>query len=150
MAAHTSFDYQDARERAAQSSIQPKRPPHAAESARAGRDLIAAMAGGNDSLHTAIMSAIICHHSANLRAGHGPFTPANGAKAAFSDAMRAVALFEDQGLRASKARVVWEGFAAAESLSDDIIDVRRTADVLLYLFLVRILRLADQGSQEHV
>ncbi len=148
MAAHTDFNSQDVRERKAQGEIRPPRPHHAAESARAGRDLIAAVSEGNDSLHTAIMSAIICHHSAHLRTDHGTFTPAEGAKAAFYEAMRAVGLFEDQALRASGARVAWAGFKQEEGLSEDVISVGRNADVLLYLFLVRILRLADQGSQE--
>ena len=148
MAAHTDFNSQDVRERKAQGEIRPPRPHHAAESARAGRDLIAAVSEGNDSLHTAIMSAIICHHSAHLRTDHGTFTPAEGAKAAFYEAMRAVGLFEDQALRASGARVAWAGFKQEEGLSEDVISVGRNADVLLYLFLVRILRMADQGSQE--
>lgn len=150
MAAHTDFDSADARERKAQGEIRPPRPPHAAESARAGCKLIAAVAEGNDSLHAALMSAIICHHSAHLRGDHGSFTPAAGAKAAFHDAMRAVGLYDDQALRASGARVAWAGFKAAEDLSEDLINIGRSADVLLYLFLVRILRLCDQGSQEHV
>ncbi|MEN9935146.1 MAG: hypothetical protein RLZZ387_1725, partial [Chloroflexota bacterium] len=41
------------------------------------------------------------------------------------------------------------GFSAAEGLSGDIVQVSRDAELLLYLFLVRVLRLADQGSQEH-
>ncbi|MEN9934317.1 MAG: hypothetical protein RLZZ387_896, partial [Chloroflexota bacterium] len=102
MAAHTDFDAQDSREVAAQREVRPPRPRHAAESARAGRDLITAVAAGDEALRTALMSAIICHHSAHLRSDHGSFTPAPGAKAAFYDAMRAVGLFEDERLRASK------------------------------------------------
>lgn len=147
MAAHTAYDAQDARERKAQHEIRPPRPNHAAESARAGRALIEAVTAGNDSLYAAIMSAIICHHSAHLRTDHGPFNPAPGAKPAFYDALRVVGLFEDAALRASGARVDWQGFAKEEGLSDDVIQTSRSADVLLYLFLVRILRLCDQGSQ---
>jgi len=149
-AAHTDFDALDAREVRAQREIRPLRPKHAAESARAGRELITAIAAENESLRCALMSAIICHHSSNQRTDHGSFTPAQGAKAAFYDAMRQVDLFEDRDLRASGARVAWAGFPAAEGLSDDTIRFSRKADVLLYLFLVRILRLCDQGSQEHL
>jgi CRISPR-associated endonuclease/helicase Cas3 len=148
MAAHTDFDAHDKRERAAQNTIQPKRPNHAAESARAGRDLIRAVAIHNPTLYSAIMSAIICHHSPQLREGHGPFIPAQGAKKAFSDAMRRVDLFDDPLLRTSGAKVAWAGFTAAEDLSADLIRVGRTDELLLYLFLVRLLRMADQGSQE--
>lgn len=150
MAAHTDFDYLSPGERAAQREIRPSRPKHASESAQAGRELIAAVAEGNESLYVALMSAIICHHSPHLRASHGPFTPAEGAKAAFYEAMRAVGLYEDERLRASKARVTWGGFAAAEGLSEDLVRFGNSADILLYLFLVRLLRLADQGSQEKV
>lgn len=150
MAAHTDYDAQDERERKAQKEIRPPRPNHAAESACAARELVSAVSAGNESLYLALMSAIICHHSAHLRTDHGKFMPAMGAKPAFYDAMRVVGLFEDEALRASGARVAWKGFSPAEGLSDDIIVPRRNADVLLYLFLVRILRLCDQGSQEHL
>ena len=45
MAAHTSYDSSDKAEWKANQAIRPKRPHHAAESARAGRDLIRAVAG---------------------------------------------------------------------------------------------------------
>ncbi len=148
MAAHTDFDAWSPQEVAAQRTIRPPRPRHAAESARAARDLLAAVAGDSDALYTALVSAIVCHHSAHLRFDHGPFAPADGAKEAFYDALRAVGLAEDEVLRAAKTGVTWTGFPAATGLSEDIIYEGRTADALLYLFLVRILRLADQGSQE--
>lgn len=150
MAAHTDYDSQNERERGAQNTIRPPRPNHAAESARAGRDLVAAVSAGHDSLYLALMSAITCHHSPHLRTDHGMFVPAAGAKVAFNEALRVVGLFEDVGLRASGARVAWKGFAKEEGLSEDIIAPSRSADVLLYLFLVRILRLCDQKSQEHL
>jgi CRISPR-associated endonuclease/helicase Cas3 len=149
MAAHTDYDSRNEAERRAQNSVFPKRTNHAAESARAGRDLIRAIAGDCDALHNALMSAIICHHGPTLRVDHGQFTPVSKfAQQAFGEAMQVVGLFDDVALRASGKRVAWKGFAAEAGLSEDIIDVRRIDDVVLYLFLVRILRLADQGSQE--
>jgi CRISPR-associated endonuclease/helicase Cas3 len=149
MAAHTNYDSRNNKEREAQSTITPKRPNHAAESARAGRALVQAVARSNDSLYTALMSAIICHHSPTLRIEHGPFVPTGqAAQHAFSAAMKEVGLFDDASLRASGAKVAWAGFQAQAGLSEDIIDMRRVDDIVLYLFLVRILRLADQGSQE--
>lgn len=149
MAAHTDYDSDDQREREAQSKVMPKRPNHAAESARAGRNLIRAIAGDNDALYAAMVSAIICHHSPTLRGEHGPFKPAGkAARHAFADAIKAVGLFDDALLRASGAKVDWNGFPQQEDLSGDVIDVRRVDDVVLYLFLVRILRMADQESQE--
>lgn len=148
MAAHTDYDRSDERERKAQAGVQPKRTNHAAESARAGRNLIRAMAGGNEALWVALMSAIICHHSPTLREEHGPFQPAKAARRAFGEAMKAVGLFDDAALLAAGAKVSWDGFSAQADLSEDIINVQHDDEVLLYLFLVRILRLADQGSQE--
>jgi CRISPR-associated endonuclease/helicase Cas3 len=152
MAAHTDFDSRDPKQRDASKRVRPQRPPHAAESARAGRDLLRAIAGSCDDLYVALMSAIVCHHSARLdRIGHGPFCPAGAAAHnAFNEAMRAVNLLHDPTLRASGKRVDWQGFGSAEALSDAMIRVDRPAQVVLYLLLVRVLRLADQASQEHI
>lgn len=150
MAAHTDFDAQNTEEVRAHNQTQPKRPKHAAESARAARDLIAAVSDGNEALRAALMSAIICHHSPQLRTDHGPFKPAAAAKGAFYEAMRVVELFDDQSLRASGARIDWKGFGSEEGLSEDIIRADHTSEILLYLFLVRILRMADQESQRHL
>lgn len=148
MAAHTDFDSSNPQERQAQSRIQPVRPPHAAESARAARALICALAGPHTSLSAAIITAIVCHHSPHRRADHGPFRPAADARAAFAEAMKAVFLFDDPQLRASGARIAWEGFPAAQDLDEDLIQLNSTDERLLYLLLVRILRYADQQSQD--
>lgn len=151
MAAHTDFDSRDEQQREAHKHVGIRRPPHAAESARAARQLLRAIAGPRDDVYVALMTAIVCHHSAGLdRTGHGSFTSAHpAAHQAFNDAMRAVGLLDDPTLRAAKPRVEWNGFRAAESLSDAMIRVDRPAQVVLYLLLVRVLRLCDQGSQEH-
>lgn len=147
MAAHT--DYDSKTEWAENNKIRPRKPPHAAESARAGKSLINALAGDCDALYVAMMTAIVCHHSARLRYNHGDFTPvATHARTAFNQAMKCVDLLNDPRLRASQAKVDWQGFPAAEGLSDDIIRVDRRDQVILYLLLARVLRLADQGSQE--
>jgi hypothetical protein len=62
--------------------------------------------------------------------------------------MDCVGLLNDPRLRASQSKVDWQGFPATEGLSDDIIRVDRRDQVILYLLLARVLRLADQGSQE--
>lgn len=155
MAAHTDFNGDDRRERKANREIQPPRPPHAAESARAGISLIDAVAGACDELYTGMMSAIICHHSANLdRSGHGAWRPAGAARVAFNQALHSVGLSNDRRflvtLRTVNQPIDWQrGFSSAESLSEAIIDTGRPSDVIFYLLLVRVLRLADQGSQEH-
>lgn len=150
MLAHTNYDSNDPQERSANMQLGKKfsRPHHAAESALAGKQLIAIVAGECTALHCALMSAIICHHSPTLRDTHDMFTPVSGATVAFGRAMKAVDLYDDARLRASGAKVRWNGFPASAELSEDIIDFRRADEVLLYLVLVRILRLADQGSQD--
>lgn len=154
MAAHTDYDSRNLKERSAESSIQPKRPPHATESAAAGKVLLNALAGDSEALYTALMTAIVCHHGSTLRTDHGEWRPLSApAKAAFNEAMRAVGLGADPVLRtavqAAGPGIPWQqGFPAANDLSEDIIKTNRSSEVILYLLLVRILRLADQGSQE--
>ncbi len=150
MLAHTDYDSDVSEERHANYALgkQFKRPHHAAESARAGRELIAAVAGDCTPLHCALMSAIICHHSPGLRDTHDQYTPPTAAVAAFSEAMKMVGLFDDPGLRTSGKRVQWNGFSAGAELSEDIVNLRHDDEALLYLLLVRVLRLADQGSQK--
>lgn len=154
MAAHTSYDSSDRAEWQANRAIRPARPPHAAESARAARDLIRAVAGPCEPLYVALMTAIICHHSANIRTDHGEWRPVPGAaKTAFNEAMRCVGLIDDtallDALKASGGAIDWRnGFAAAESLSEDVISTDQRDEVILYLLLARVLRLADQGSQQ--
>lgn len=154
MVAHTDYDSRNRKERSAESSIQPKRPPHATESAAAGKALLNALAGDSDALSTALVSAIVCHHSATIRTEHGEWRPLLApAKAAFNEAMRAVGLGADPALRAAmqaaRQNIPWQqGLAAANDLSEDVIRTSRLPEVVLYLLLARILRLADQGSQE--
>jgi CRISPR-associated endonuclease/helicase Cas3 len=148
MAAHTDYDGTSRTEWQENKNVRPKRPPHAAESARAARNLIRAVACDCDALSTALMTAIMCHHSATIRVSHGSFMPANGARPAFNDAIRCLGLGDDPVLKSSGARVEWSGFPAADDLSEDIIDVERKDEVILYLFLARVLRMADQRSQE--
>jgi len=154
MAAHTNYDSSDTSEWRANQAIRPKRPHHAAESARAGRDIIRAIAGTCEPLYTALMTAIICHHSATIRTDHDEWHPVpEAAKTAFNEAIRCVGLADDAELlaavKASSAKIAWRtGFAAAAGLSEDIIDMQRRDEIILYLLLARVLRLADQGSQE--
>ncbi|RMD78221.1 MAG: CRISPR-associated helicase Cas3' [Chloroflexi bacterium] len=152
MAAHTDYDESNSQEKQAERTIQPRRPPHATESARAAYELIAALTGDNDALCVALISAIICHHNAALRDNHGAWKPVpKHAKTAFNQAMKAVGLFNDPTLIAAvqeKTLIDWEkGFNGGQSLSSALINTNKWCEVILYLFLVRILRLADQGSQ---
>jgi hypothetical protein len=154
MAAHTNYDSSDKTEWKENQAIRPKRPHHAAESARAGRDLIRAVAGTCEPLYAALMTAIICHHSATIRTDHDEWHPVpDAAKMAFNEAMRCVGLADDAELlatlKASGSKIEWRnGFAAAADLSEDIIDMERRDETILYLLLARVLRLADQRSQE--
>jgi len=157
MAAHTDFNAKDERETKAERTMQPRRPPHAAESALAAHGLISAIAGEHEALYAALMTAILCHHNPTLRENHGEWKPVQHyAKKAFNEAMRAVELVNDPDLveaarkakESNKPLVNWEkGFDKGRWLSSAIINPGKRNEVILYLFLVRILRLADQGSQ---
>ncbi|HSH78474.1 MAG TPA: CRISPR-associated helicase Cas3' [Herpetosiphonaceae bacterium] len=147
MAAHTDYDGTDRREWEAQQSVRPKRPPHASESARAARTLLDIVAGDCTPLYVALCTAIICHHSSTIRETHGPFTPAHGSRAALLAALETVGV-RDAAVTTAASAIFQERFEAEAGLSEDIIKVQAEEEVLLYLFLVRVLRLADQGSQE--
>lgn len=148
MAAHTDYDSSDKAEWRANKDTRPIRPPHAAESARAARELLEMIAGDCDALYVAAMTAIMCHHSSTIRTNHGPFTPAPHAHAAFVEALRRVDMDTPEVIAAS-ATIGKDRVPAGDDLSEDIIDVGRAEEVVLYLFLARILRLADQKSQEY-
>lgn len=148
MAAHTDYDSSDPVEWQANKKTRPIRPPHAAESARAARELLKTMTDDCDALYVALMTAIMCHHSATIRTKHGPFTPTQHARTAFLEALKCVDLHTPEVIAAS-ADIGRERFTADDDLSENIITVEHEQEVVLYLFLARVLRLCDQRSQEH-
>lgn len=140
--AHTDYDGS-----AAQKALQKKmgkRPPHAAESAAALVDVIVAVTEENVALSLATISALARHHAATHRGNLGDYWRAYNPAAQSA----LVAALEVVGLEPTVAAGVrWEGY---EGVSDYLVraDPNEPEPVLTYLWLSRLLRLADQRSQQ--
>lgn len=137
--AHTDYDASDEQYR-----LQKKlgsRPPHAAESAFGLVD-VAWNFVGNKALYLAINTAITRHHSATHKGSVLPFKSHPQAPAALKEAFALVGLEE-----LSLEDVQWT-FEGGEDLREELVDPEKTDQFLLYLLLARVLRLADQRSQQ--
>jgi len=141
MAAHTDFDPTD-EQKAAQKKLG-KRPPHAGESAMAAGNLLLTCCEENEALWRATMTAITRHHHAGSNS-HQPFACHKFAKQAFCEALTTVGLSQ-----ALADQVFWQ-VGNDDALSNYIVhyDSKGIQEVLLYFILIRVLRLADQRSQE--
>ncbi|MEW5957528.1 MAG: CRISPR-associated helicase Cas3' [Chloroflexota bacterium] len=139
MLAHTDYDAS-----AAQKKMQKKlgpRPNHAAESAFGLIDLAWEVAG-DESLYRAINAAIARHHNAGHRGSVESFRIDPHGVTALQGA------FADVGLNyLNFDQVQWE-FKAGEDLRRELVEPQSHKQMLLYFFLARVLRLADQRSQK--
>ena len=147
MAAHTDSNGRE--ERKESEKTPPKRPNHAAESARAATALLYAISGGNQVLHKALLTAIVRHHAAQSDGNHDGLYTADGsgknhyaARRAFGEAMEAVGLANAPELFGFKGDWKFE----RGSIARDLVEPQHTDEMLLYLLLARILRLCDQGA----
>jgi CRISPR-associated endonuclease/helicase Cas3 len=134
MAAHTDYDGQDEREEALNRKLRSLKPNHAVESAQAAEDVVWTHTG-QEALLRAALSAIARHHSAGASGRHGAFEVDAAGKGALSD------LIPDL----DPSQLAWsfeEGTVARK-----LIRPKREEELLPYLLLVRVLRLADQRSQ---
>lgn len=121
-----------------QADRQCKRPPHAGESAIAGARIIAEFCGHN-SLGRAIITAITRHHSAQSHSfGEYELHPA-----AQTVMVQALALADFP----PPTRTLFTKAPPAK-LETYLIQSKNFQEVLLYLWIVRILRLSDGLSQE--
>lgn len=144
MAAHTDYDGDDPEQRKLQSKMD-RRPNHAAESARAMIDLFWAVSGAaptERSLYDAMMTAVTRHHSAGHRGSCGEFTAHDAARDALETATSLV------GLEPATLDSVEWAFDANEEVCNDLIHPSDDRGLILYFLLVRMLRLADQRSQD--
>ena len=141
MAAHTDFD-PTKEQRKAQSKLG-KRPPHAGESAMAADLLLDTVADGNKQLWRAGMTAIARHHSAKT-SSYQPFKSHSAAGKAIEEALQVVGL-PNELLEEIELHPDGE-----EVLEPCLVEfyAQGVKEVLLYFLLVRVLRLADQRSQE--
>lgn len=140
MAAHTDFDPTD-EQKSAQRKLG-KRPPHAAESAIAAAGLLMKEWGGNEAVCRASFTAIARHHHAGTQS-YQAFRCHDAARRAFEEALEALAL------PPSWVEEIWWQDDGKEAIDRVLVrfEASGMAEVLLYLLLIRVLRLADQRSQ---
>ena len=139
MLAHTDYDASDEQYRL-QKKLG-KRPPHAAESAFGLID-VAWDLTDHKALYLAINTAITRHHSATHKGSVKAF-------AAHQQALPALqAAFALVGLDEVSFEPLQLSFEAGEDLGEALVDPEKTHQFLLYLLLARVLRLADQRSQQ--
>jgi len=135
MAAHTDYDSQDDAEEALSRKLYRMKPNHAVESAQAAEDLLWEQTG-EQALLRAALTVIARHHSAGASGRYGDFRAHPAARAALADVLEAL----------DPTQVQWtfsEGTLARKLMRPDCKE-----ELLVYLLLVRVLRLADQRSQE--
>jgi len=141
LAAHTDYDEQDEGEKALSRKLRRMKPNHAAESAAAAMDWLLDQAGDR-ALARAILTAVVRHHSAGASGKHGGFRAHPSASAALAHALAQAGLDE-----LVLTGIQWS-LPAGEALSKRLVRPKRERELLPYLLLARVLRLADQRSQE--
>ncbi len=135
LAAHTNYNQQNGAENTLSRTLQHLKPNHAAESAQAVLDYVWEQTK-NEALTRAVLTAIARHHSAGVSGQHGEFTAHPAAQAALAE------ILAETDLRTIKP------IFPAGTLSRNLIWPGREEQLWPYLLLVRVLRLADQRSQE--
>lgn len=140
LAAHTDYDSMNEEEKKVNQKMRSRRPNHAAESAAAAIELLKELK--DPALVCAALTAIVRHHTADASGGHGPFQ-------AHLQSRRAVLeIFTNAGLETYQIeRILWN-CSSSEALNRRLINFDDEKQLLVYLFLSRVLRMADQRSQE--
>ena len=140
MAVHTHWDPDDPRCVAARTAAdrKVKRPPHAGESAIASSRIISELLGGDELLVRAVITAIARHHSASAHS-FGDYTLHPAASSAV-----ARALAQADHPQPSSGLIM----SAPDANIEDYFSERKFHQQMLYLLIVRYLRLSDGLSQE--
>ena len=141
MAAHTDYDSQNSIEWAADRDMRLKKPDHAAESAKAAIDVLFDEAG-DQSLARAAITTVVRHHGAGATGRSGDYDADIHGTDAFAEIVAALNLSPQ-----ISDNINWS-FVADEELSKRMVRPRREVELLAYMLMVRILRLADQRSQD--
>jgi hypothetical protein len=119
------------------------KPPHAAESAFSLLDLTIDLCGeNNEALFRAINTAITRHHGAKHRGSVEAFKLDSIAPSVLHEAFKLV------GLADMSLAGVQREFDETEELSHLLVEPEESTEMLLYFLLTRMLRLADQRSQQ--
>lgn len=140
LAAHTDYNDQNQDEKALNLKLRQSRPNHAAEGAAAAMDWLLAQIE-DPSLVRAALTAIVRHHSAGASGRHGEFHACPGATEAIRDMLTTAELIENSPINIHRR-------VAQGDLSRRLIRPRREEELLPYLLLARVVRLADQRSKE--
>lgn len=140
LAAHTDYDEQNESEKALNHKLSRSKPNHAAEGAAAAMEWLLAQSG-DQALARAALTAIVRHHSAGASGRHGEFRACTGAAEAVREAL---ALADPKG--GEPDTIQWQ--LSDGDLGRRLIRPRREEELLSYLLLARVVRLADQRSQE--
>ncbi len=139
LAAHT--DYDGSREqKTEQRKIKPPRPRHASESAIAAFEILGLACDWDKGFAKAGFTAIARHHSSKV-IDYTPFRFHPASEHSLESALQAVGLPPEWAKRAN-----WED-DGYQKFGDGLVDFGEMRELLLYLLLIRVLRLADQRSQ---
>lgn len=140
LAAHTDYDEQNEMEKELNRQLRRKKPNHAAESGAAVMDWLLERIKDR-ALVRAALTAIVRHHSASASGQHGKFQACAGAQKAVQEVL---SLINPKGGELNG--ICWN--LPEGDLSKRLVRTNREEELLPYLLLVRVLRLADQRSQE--
>ena len=140
MAVHTRWDPDDPRCVAARDAAdrKVKRPPHAGESAVASARILGSILEGHEALGRAAFTAIARHHSASAHS-FGDYTLHPAAPGAVARAL------ELAGFSPQAPDLIMQ---SPDIHIEDYFSERRFQQQMLYLLIVRYLRLTDGLSQE--
>lgn len=140
MAVHTHWSpaFEQHKQAKKHADRQCKRPPHAGESAIAGARIVAELCEHN-SLGRAILTAITRHHSAQAH-NFGDYELHPAAHKAMAAALALAELPPPTRELVNKAPLT--------KLENHLVQSKNFQEVLLYLWIVRVLRLSDGLSQE--
>jgi len=141
LAAHTDYDEQSEDEKALNQKLRRMKPNHAAESAAAAMEWLLDHIG-DQALARAALTAIVRHHSAGASGRHGEFHAHPAAVQALAEVLGEAGL-DEMGVTGLQ----WS-LPAGEELIRRLIRPKRPRELLPYLLLARVVRLADQRSQE--
>jgi CRISPR-associated endonuclease/helicase Cas3 len=141
LAAHTDYDEQNEAERRLNQRLARAKPNHAAESAATALDWLL------DQVHDVVLAraaltAIVRHHSAGAKGRHGRFRAHPAAAATLTQVLDQV------GEKDLDTLGIHWNLEAGGILEHRLVRPRREQELLSYLLLARVLRLADQRSQD--
>jgi CRISPR-associated endonuclease/helicase Cas3 len=139
LAAHTDYDERNENEKKVSQKLSRKRPNHAAEGAAAVMSWMIQQCG-DEAMARAALTAIVRHHSAGATGHHGSFVGYARSAEGLAEVLKGLG-YED----VDPSSIQWS--LSEGELGRRMIRPKREKELMTYLLLARILRLADQRSQ---